>query len=1486
MNRSSSARLRWGATLLTAAALTLAGPAASTAAAAVPTATEAVAEPPPPTVTADALPSWQINGVVWSQAIVGDTVFVTGSFTRARPPGVAPGGAGEVAANNIFAYSLSTGNRVASFAPSLNAQGLVIRASLDGTRLYVGGDFTAVNGLARGHVVALNASDGSVVGSFAPNVGGQVRGIGVTTSTVYVGGNFMSANGVSRTRLAAFSTANGAMTSWAPRAEGGYVWTMTMSPDRSRVIPGGSFTTLSGTPAYGMGSVNAADATVNPWPAQEKIRTAGANGAITSLKSDGTQVYGTSYAFGAGAAYEGTFAIDPTTGEINWQNDCLGDTYDIAAAGPVLYNVSHQHDCTVVGGWPDTDPRVRWQKAGASYSYATDIQTKDDAYGWASSYGLLGLPYAKLVHWYPNFAFGSYTSGRQAGWAVDTSSDGQWVVVGGEFPRVNNVAQQGITRFRMKAGAPNKVGPSYSTVPATPTPTTSAVSLSAGEVRVSFGSAWDYDDETLKYEVLRNNNTWVHTQTAKSNFWTLPRLGFVDKGLTPGTSVRYQVRITDAAGNVLWSPVSPTVTVGTGAPSAYAASVRDDGAEHLWRLGESSGATVLDHAGFDDATLSGGYTRGQTGALIGESDGSTAFNGSDGVAVNSAAVEGPNVFSVEAWFRTTTGSGGKIVGFGNNATGTSTNYDRHIYMSPNGRVTFGVWNNGAYTVTTPNALNDGEWHHVAGTMGPEGVTLYADGIKIGTNGMTSVAQPYQGYWRIGGDSAWDGNPYFAGDIDEVAVYPTSLDRTSVQDHYRASGRTLDVPTRPADAYGAAVWDADPEVYFRLDENGGTVAKDSSPNGQNGIYTPTGVTYGVSTPVDGSASAVTFDGQYPTGVATGSDMGAPPGAFTHELWFRTTTTSGGKLIGKGCSQTGNSGCYDRHVWMENSGQLSFGVWTGMMNIATSPAAYNDDAWHHVVASQGPDGMRLYVDSALVATNPETSAEGSAGYWRIGGDSRWSGDSDWFAGSMDEVAVYRRVLTPTEVTGHFRTGGGLLPNESPTAAFTESTSYLTVDVDASTSTDPDGSVSSYAWDFGDGATGSGKTASHTYAGAGTYTVTLTVTDDRGGTATTTRSVTVVANEPPTARLTHTESGLTVSVDGRGSSDPDGSIASYAWTLGDGSTATGGTASHTYAAAGTYPVTLTVTDDAGARATTTASVTVVPPANESPTASFTAAVSGTSVAVDASASSDPDGTVASYAWDFGDGGSGTGVTTSHAYAVGTYTITLTVTDDKGATGTTTRSVTVRDPVLAADDFERTVANGWGTADAGGAWTLGGPADRWSVSSGQGRLLLNAGNGYTASLPSLSTSNADVRVSVATDKAPTGGGQYVSVLGRRVSSTTDYRAKLHLASNGTVSLWVARMAGGTETLVSGGRVTGLAYAVGDRLEVRLSVTGTNPTTVRAKVWKAGTTEPTAWSTSGTDSTAALQAPGAVGLYSYLSGSVTNGPVVFSVDALRVVSP
>ncbi len=538
----------------------------------------AAATPPPATVTADALPTWQINGVVWSQAIVGDTVYVTGSFTRARPPGVAAGGAGEVVANNIFAYRLSTGNRVTTFAtnPGLNAQGLVIRPSADGSRLWVGGDFTTVNGTARGHLAALNPADGSLVtggGFVPPNVSGQVRGLGLTPATAYVGGNFTSANGIARTRLAAFSTSTGAMSGWAPAAAGGYVWAMTMSPDQTRVIPAGSFTTLNGQPAYGMGSLMASDGSVNPWPAQDRIRDAGANGAITAVKADATQIYGTSYSFtqDGTADWEGTFAIDPTSGQINWANDCLGDSYDIAPAGDVLYSASHEHDCS-------RRRRVaRHQSARALAEGRGTVLTHHRRRHDEGRRLRLGRPqwpdrcrlrqaaalvpelHVRLLHQRRAGCLGGRRLQRRP--------------VGRLRRRVPAGEQRGAAGHRalpQRAGAPNKSGPTYSTTPATPTPDHQRRIARSGHGPRELGSAWDMDDRTLTYDVLRDNNTWVYSTTGDSNFWTLPKMGFIDKNLPVGSTHKYQVRITDPNGNTLWSPISNTVTIASGSPSAYA----------------------------------------------------------------------------------------------------------------------------------------------------------------------------------------------------------------------------------------------------------------------------------------------------------------------------------------------------------------------------------------------------------------------------------------------------------------------------------------------------------------------------------------------------------------------------------------------------------------------------------------------------------------------------------------------------------------------------------------------------------------------------------------------------------------------------------------------------------------------------------------------------------------------------------------------------
>jgi PKD repeat protein len=166
-------------------------------------------------------------------------------------------------------------------------------------------------------------------------------------------------------------------------------------------------------------------------------------------------------------------------------------------------------------------------------------------------------------------------------------------------------------------------------------------------------------------------------------------------------------------------------------------------------------------------------------------------------------------------------------------------------------------------------------------------------------------------------------------------------------------------------------------------------------------------------------------------------------------------------------------------------------------------------------------------------------------------------------------------------------------------------------------------------------------------------------------------------PTSAFTYGGSFLNVTLDASTSVDGNGTIVSYQWNFGDGNTGSGVTTSHTYAVPGTYSITLTIEDNDGIQSTNTQSVTVSAAPNNAPTASFLHNQTDLQVSVDASNSTDGDGTITGYSWNFGDGNTGSGVTASHTYAVpGTYTVTLTVTDDDGAIDTNPQQVTVTAP------------------------------------------------------------------------------------------------------------------------------------------------------------------------------------------------------------------
>ncbi|AMD86746.1 hypothetical protein AXF14_02930 [Actinomyces radicidentis] len=661
--------------------------------------------------------------------------------------------------------------------------------------------------------------------------------------------------------------------------------------------------------------------------------------------------------------------------------------------------------------------------------------------------------------------------------------------------------------------------------------------------------------------------------------------------------------------------------------------------------------------------------------------------------------------------------------------------------------------------------------------------------------------------------------------------------------------------------------------WTFDETSGSTLKDLI--GGDDMTTASGVSLGRSGARAGS-SAVGLNGQSSATAAAAASDGDIQ-TFTVETWIKTDSSWGGPIVGY---KNGTS--LDRLLYMDSAGRVRFGVYPGSVKALQSGTGYNDGQWHLVTATLGKAGTALYVDGKKVASDSRvTSAQSFNGYWTlgVGTTSGWPGSvyDRSLEGSVDGVTVYPTQLTDQQVSDHY----GLSTNQAPTASFSASTADLTADVDASESADADGSIASYAWDFGDGSTGEGKAASHTYAEAGTYTVALTVTDDKGTTTRTTSQVTVTApvaaNVAPEAAFTSAVSGLTADVDASQSVDPDGSIASYSWDFGDGTTSEGQKATHTYAQAGTYTVTLTVTDDQGLSSQVTQEVTTSEPVaeNQAPTAAFSAQPKDLDVALDAKESSDPDGSIASYSWDFGDGTTaGEGSSLTHTYKeAGTYTVTLTVTDDKGTTAQTTQTVVVADPavadgVLAKASFAHDTSAGWGDADRGGSWTAA-PRSQFSASGGKGVIRLDRpGWTSTASLKDVSSDSAETLASYTLTEAPTGGGVYTSVVGRQTSAGS-YTVKVRTEANGVLTASLMAVSGGQETRLASARVEG-TWTPGTPINVRFQTVGTSTTTLQAKVW-TGDTEPEAWTLTATDSTEGLQTTGSIGLSAYTSGSATS---------------
>ncbi|MDJ1133491.1 DUF7594 domain-containing protein [Streptomyces iconiensis] len=511
-------------------------------------------------ITADDLPTWQTNGVVWAVAQSKGVVFAGGTWSSIRPPGASPG-TGEQRAVNFAAFNAATGEptdcgldfTVGSGTATVRA----LAVSPDGDTLYAGGNFAAVNGTPVSRVAAIDIASCTVKTGFSLSVSAPVHALAVTGDTVYMGGDFTSVEGESRGKFAAVTT-GGALKPWQADADD-VGRAVEVTPDGQSVVLGGDFDYVRGSNSHALAVVNASDGAIKrAYPSGFIHR----NSVIRGIHVDSTGIY-TAHEGTGGGVFDGRLALNLSDFGQRWRDTCLGATQDVTVYKDVLYSSSHAHNCRSMGQFGELYER--------QHLLAQSVTSPTPLLGWFpdTDDGPAGVeqvgPRAMVV-------------------APRDGTDYMWV--GGSFSRIQssgNKPQQGLVRF---ANGPDTRAP---TVPDQVT----AANVTNG-VQVSWPASTDLDDSELTYRVYRNGETHpVHTTTVDSVFWRRPTITFTDTDTRPGTVYSYRITASDAGGANTSSRSEAAAVTTPGTPTET--TVEREATADAYVNGASTGSTYGTH---------------------------------------------------------------------------------------------------------------------------------------------------------------------------------------------------------------------------------------------------------------------------------------------------------------------------------------------------------------------------------------------------------------------------------------------------------------------------------------------------------------------------------------------------------------------------------------------------------------------------------------------------------------------------------------------------------------------------------------------------------------------------------------------------------------------------------------------------------------------------------------------------------------------------
>lgn len=266
----------------------------------------------------------KLGGSGYALAQLGDRTFVGGVFTKF----------GGTNRQNIGAYYNSTNSVDGTFQASTNGKVDAIAVDESGQVVFLGGEFTQVNGQPRANLAAVDATTGALIDGWQADTSGStpdVRSLEVKGDRLFVAGRFGQIDGVARPRLAAVSVSQGeVIPAFRPRPGGG-VREIRLSADGTHLFVGGAFTALSGQPRNGVGAVNTSDGAPTTFAPSE----AGGNAVTIELSPDGQRLW-------YGTDNNTIFAFDPyVSNNPVYSFKMSGNTQAMAASADVLYFGGH-----------------------------------------------------------------------------------------------------------------------------------------------------------------------------------------------------------------------------------------------------------------------------------------------------------------------------------------------------------------------------------------------------------------------------------------------------------------------------------------------------------------------------------------------------------------------------------------------------------------------------------------------------------------------------------------------------------------------------------------------------------------------------------------------------------------------------------------------------------------------------------------------------------------------------------------------------------------------------------------------------------------------------------------------------------------------------------------------------------------------------------------------------------------------------------------